>query len=418
MRFGFSETNNQNQKHMSEAPSAALQRRPATPTDIVRQHLESPKFLEQIKNAMPSGEDGRRLVRGAITAMQKNPKIAECEQPSIFTSMLTCAQLGLQLDGREAHLVPFSKKSGDKWVKECTLVPDYKGLVRLALQSDSVSFVHADVVCENDEFEYDRGQVIKHKINFRADRGPVYCVYALARFKDGGEKAEVMSCADVEAIRNGSPGKDGKPWTQNWGEMAKKTVFKRLCKWVPLSAKASEAVHIDNSIEGAHGAVDVDATEVTDAVELPKRADRAPRSANATVVDAGSPPPPTAPQGADPIPFPKQNPAPAPAAAATPPPAKPKGLPRKQPAPAAAPPPPPPAPAESAQDPGDDVPPMVAWMNKHGITTPEVEKALCDYLGEDVRIDNVLKMQPAHVTFILNQPDELAEAILNNRSPV
>lgn len=379
-----------------------LQKRAATPVDVVRTHLESPAFLEQIKLAMPTGEDGRRLVRGAITAMQKNPKIAECERTSIFTSMLTCAQLGLQLDGREAHLVPFTTKVGDQWVKSCTLVPDYKGLVRLTLQSDTVSFVHADVVCENDEFDYDRGLVTKHKINFRKDRGPIYCVYAFARFKDGGEKAEVMSRADVEAIRAGSPGANGKPWRENWGEMAKKTVFKRLCKWVPLSARGSEAVSIDNNLELNHGAIDVDGDEVPASVELPKRNQPAPRSANATVVDAGTPPPPETKQAEAVTPPAVQG------EVATPP-AKPKGLPRRQSAAQAATPVTPPPPAKE-----EEVPFIVGWMNEHKIMVPELQQALSEYVGEVV-IDNVLRLPPEHLEFVKQNAQALADSIKGAR---
>jgi recombination protein RecT len=380
---------------MSEAlpPQTAVQKRQAGPVDIVRAHLESPGFLEQVKLAMPRGEDGKRLVRGAITAMQKNPKVGECSQTSIFTSLLTCAQLGLQLDGREAHLVPFWEKDAGqgKGGYVCQLIPDYKGLVRLVLQSEAVSFIHADVVREHDDFEYDRGQILRHKIDFKKSRGEIYAVYAFVKFKDGGEKAEVMSREDVELIRNGSPGKDAKAWRNNWGEMAKKTVFKRLTKWTPLSAPASEAVLLDNQVEGTRGFVDVDDPDMptNDAAELPKRTELAPRTANATVVDAGSPAQPPA----------------------TPPPAKPKGLPRRAAAaPAPAPAAPPPPPAQKAED----VPFIVGWMNEHKIMVPELQQALNEY-GHDIVIDNVLKIPAEQMEFIQQNADALADAIKGAR---
>jgi recombination protein RecT len=383
----------------NQPPPAAIQKRQAGPLDVVRSHLESPAFLDQVKLAMPRGEDGRRLIRGAITAMQKNPKIGECSQGSIFTSLLTCAQLGLQLDGREAHLVPFYDKNAHgegKGGHICTLIPDYKGLVRLVLQSESVSYIHADVVCDADEFEYDRGTILKHRINFRNPRGKVYAVYALARFKDGGEKAEVMSVEDVELIRSRSQGKDGKPWRENWNEMAKKSAFKRLTKWTPLSAPASEAVNLDNRIEGTHGFVDVDDPEGGQAPEpLPKRESRAPRAADVTV-DAGTPPPPES---------------------APPPPAQPKrtNLPRRPPVPPSAPPPPatppPPPPAPS----NEEVPFVVGWMNQHKIVTSEIEQALSEYMGEAVTVDNVTKLSKEHSAFIEANADALADAIKGAR---
>lgn len=385
---------------------ATLPKRQAGPLDIVRQHLESPAFLEQVKLAMPRGEDGKRLIRGAITAMQKNPKVGQCAQGSIFTSLLTCAQLGLQLDGREAHLVPFWEKDvGDgKGGYVCQLIPDYKGLVRLVIQSESISFVHADVVREHDEFEYDRGQIIRHKIDFKKSRGEIYAVYAFARFKDGGEKAEVMSREDVEAIRNGAPGKDAKAWRNNWGEMAKKTVFKRLTKWTPLSAPASEAVLLDNTIEGTRGFVDLDDDTPEDVgKKLPERTERAPRNAQATVVDAGTP--------ADPLKTTEvQTPPPPPPAQATP--ASGRGLPRRNAKATVIDPTPPPAPPQPAEE--EKAPFIVSWMNQHKIMIPELQAALNEYVGP-ITIDNVLKIPADHLSFVEANAQAMAEAIIAAR---
>lgn len=35
------------------------------------------------------------------------------------------------------------------------------------MRSGTVSNIHADVVCDNDEFEYDRGELKRHKIDSR-----------------------------------------------------------------------------------------------------------------------------------------------------------------------------------------------------------------------------------------------------------
>ena len=222
-------------------------KRAATPVDVVRAHVESPQFLEQLRRAMPDGRSGVRLVRGAVTALQRNPKLAEAaaaNQPSFFAALLTVAQMGLELDGRQCHLVPFFNKKTDKI--EVQAIPDYKGLVELVMETGKVSRVHADVVCENDEFDYDMGEIRRHRINLREPRGADYAVYAFAQFKDGSQKAEVLSSEEVESIRKRSRQADSGPWMTDWREMAKKTAFKRLSKWLPLSPEVTEAIIVDN----------------------------------------------------------------------------------------------------------------------------------------------------------------------------
>jgi recombination protein RecT len=164
---------------------------------------------------------------------------SETGKLSALSAITTVAELGLELDGRRAHLIPFKN--------EITLVVDYKGLVELVMRNKDIVSIHADVVCENDIFNYSKGIVQDHIINFKEARGKVYAVYAVVTFTNGSEKAEVMTFDEVEKIRLNAPGKNSDPWTKWWNEMAKKTVFKRLCKWLPLPAKAQDAItHDDN----------------------------------------------------------------------------------------------------------------------------------------------------------------------------
>jgi recombination protein RecT len=176
--------------------------------------------------------------------MTRTPKLEKCDPYSFFSSLLTLAQFGLEPDGRRAHLIPFENRK--RGVVECQLIIDYKGLVELILRSGVVSYVHADVICENDQFDYDRGELKTHKIDFRQPRGPVYAAYSMCRFKDGGEKVEVMTRDEIESIRNRSKAGQNGPWVTDWNEMAKKTVFRRLSKWLPLSPEYRDALDVDD----------------------------------------------------------------------------------------------------------------------------------------------------------------------------
>jgi recombination protein RecT len=128
------------------------------------------------------------------------------------------------------------------------LIIDYKGLVELVYRSGVVANVHADIVCENDDFVYDRGQLVKHQISFREDRGEMYAAYCLVRMKDGTEKCEVLTKREIDSIRARSKASKSGPWVTDYNEMAKKTAFRRVSKWIPLSAEIRDAVVGDDDV--------------------------------------------------------------------------------------------------------------------------------------------------------------------------
>ena len=150
---------------------------------------------------------------------------------------MSCAQLGLVPDGRRAHLIPFKDS--------CTLVIGYQGLLELVLRSGEISNVTVQAVCENDEFIWSTGDVT-HSIDFRKPRGEAYAYYALATRKDGTRQAEVMTRSEVDRIRSMSQGRDSAAWSKHYDEMAKKTVFRRLAKWLPISSERfNQALDVD-----------------------------------------------------------------------------------------------------------------------------------------------------------------------------
>lgn len=213
----------------------------AAPRKDLKDLLQGEQFKNAVALCMPKHLTPERFVRVALTALMRTPQLQKCSQESLFKCLLDLSALGLEPDGRRAHLIPFGS--------ECTLIIDYKGLVELMMRSGLVANIHADVVCENDEFEYDRGEVTKHRIDFRKDRGPVYAVYCRVTMKDGSTKCEALSRREVEAVRGRSRAKDNGPWVTDWNEMAKKTACRRVSKWVPLSVEFREAVDTEDELE-------------------------------------------------------------------------------------------------------------------------------------------------------------------------
>jgi len=210
----------------------------------IRDHLESESFQKQLATVIPRHCDAERMARIAIMAMNRTPKLKECDQSSFFKCLLDLSMWGLEPDGRRAHLIPFeNRKLG---IVECQLIIDYKGLVELAMRSGDIASIHADCVCENDMFKVNLGKVVEHSIDYRKPRGAVHAFWAVVEFKDGGQKFEVMTRDEVEAIRQRSRAGNSGPWMTDYNEMGKKTVFRRLTKWIPLSAEIRDAYDRDS----------------------------------------------------------------------------------------------------------------------------------------------------------------------------
>ena len=204
----------------------------------LRQQLAGDYFKQQVALALPKHMTADRFVRVGLTAILKTPKLADCTPESVIQCMLNCSALGLEPDGRRAHLIPYGNV--------CTLIVDYKGIVELAKRSGDVANVFAQVVCENDSFQWENGEV-KHQIDFKRERGAMYAAYATITFKDSTKQTDVMTKAEVDAIRRRSKASGSGPWVTDYNEMAKKTVFRRASKWITLSPEVAEALEKEDA---------------------------------------------------------------------------------------------------------------------------------------------------------------------------
>lgn len=210
----------------------------------IKDWLVSDEFKRQIAMALPKHLTPDRFIRVALTAMMRTPKLAQCTQASLFKCLLDLSQLGIEPDGRRAYLIP--RGNSNAKTIECTYIVDYKGLVELVMRSGLVSNIHADIVCDNDEFEYNIGEIVKHKIDFKKDRGKAYAAYAIVTLKDGTKKCEVLAADEIEKIRKQSPNGNTGPWIAYPYEMWKKTAFRRCHKWLSLSPETQRLIEMDD----------------------------------------------------------------------------------------------------------------------------------------------------------------------------
>lgn len=245
-----------------------------------------------LQAVLPKHVSPERMLKIALGALRTTPKLMDCTVESLFGAVVQCAQLGLEPNTPMGHvyLIPFDKKKqqGGQWIVERTdvqIVIGYKGMLDLARRSGQIISISAHEVCERDEFDYAYGleERLHHKPAL-GDRGQIVAFYAVAKLKDGGHCFEVMSRAQVEEIRNDSQGYKAaeinakkykknadSPWHNNFGEMGRKTVTRRLFKWLPMSiematasalegrAEAGQTQELDTVLSGEFSVIDPDA---------------------------------------------------------------------------------------------------------------------------------------------------------------
>lgn len=203
----------------------------------IKSLINSDTMREQFARALPKHLSAERFARVAITALSRTPKLQDCTPASMMKCLLDLSAMGLEPDGRRAHLIPYGS--------EATLIIDYKGLIELIRRSGDIVSIRAETVCQADEFTWRNGEV-DHQVNWRADRGAIQAVYAEAIMKSGERQTAVMTLEEINAIRSKSRAGRSGPWVDHFGEMAKKTAVRRLAKMLPLSSELQSAIERDD----------------------------------------------------------------------------------------------------------------------------------------------------------------------------
>lgn len=214
-------------------------------------------YKSKISNALPSGLVAEKMLSAVNTEIGKNQKLQECSPSSFIGTVLVCSQLGL-VPGPLGHVYLIPYKNSSKGVTECKLIIGYRGLLELARRSGQIKKMVVRDVFENDTFEYAYGLVEKcNHIPSESDRGEFRGAYAVVTYQDNTTQFEYMSRSQIDKIRDMSSdyswwcrnGKRGSTpiWESHYEEMAKKTVIRRMAKYLPLSTESQNIIAIDEA---------------------------------------------------------------------------------------------------------------------------------------------------------------------------
>ena len=235
--------------------TGAMTTQAAAPMTVKKQsgvldHLQSESFKRQLQMALPKFFDTDRFVRSAISDFRLNPALQECSVPSVLGFYMQSAMCGLEPSSvlGQCYPVPFNnRKTG---AKECQFIMGYRGMASIARRSGEVLSIDAKIVHEKDEFRlvYGLESDIHHVPCIDGDPGMMVGAYCIVRFKDGSYQFEYMPKAKIDEHRKRSKASAYGPWVTDYEEMAKKTVFRSIFKWLPISIEAMEATKADSNV--------------------------------------------------------------------------------------------------------------------------------------------------------------------------
>lgn len=196
--------------------------------------------LEKSAEALPQDFNKARFMQNCMAMMQDGKTdFSKCEPRSVIRTLLKGSFLGLDFFNRECYAIPYGN--------QCSFQTDYKGLIKLAKKyaNPPVKDIYAKLVRKGDKFEEAVFNGVQ-SVSFQPEPfndGEILGAFAVCLYQDGSMIYDVMSKADIENTRQTYSAKNSPAWNNTWGEMAKKTVLRRLCKLITLDFDSIEQVN-------------------------------------------------------------------------------------------------------------------------------------------------------------------------------
>lgn len=218
----------------------------------VRSWLEGDNLNKQIVSYFRNDKAASmQFVTAAIDYIRRTPKLLECTKTSLIMSFLQLAQFRFMPSSvsGEAFVIPYKDRHSQTTQAQFQL--GYQGILTLLYRHPKVSTVAAQIVYENDTFEYEEGLEprLVHKPAIGEDRGKPVAVYAVAKMADGSKVFKVMSEDEVMKIKamSKAAGSKHSPWNSNDPEkwMWRKTCIIQLSKTLPKTHDFNIAVAKD-----------------------------------------------------------------------------------------------------------------------------------------------------------------------------
>lgn len=186
--------------------------------------------LDRISNALPEDFNKQRFALGFISMIQDHPELKKYPKEELATAVVRAALDNLDVlngevyihEGRNGKIgYDISYKGMRKMVIERSVKPADNVIAKLIKEGDTV-----------DEEIVSGKAHIHYKSKF-GNNGAIIGAFAICSFKDGSEIYEIMTKEEIDACKAKS--RNSGAWKDFYGEQAKKSVIRRLCKQIPLN---------------------------------------------------------------------------------------------------------------------------------------------------------------------------------------
>lgn len=259
-------------------------------------YLTQDAVKNQINNVI-GGKNGQRFISAIVSAVNNNPGLKECSNPSILSAALLGESLKLSPSPQlgQYYMVPFDNKK--KGCKEAQFQIGYKGYIQLAIRSGQYKKLNVLGIKEGELIRFDplNEEIEVNLIEDEEEReqAPTVGYYAMFEYTNGFKKAMYWSKKKMAAHaekysfafgRNGGiktlekidrgeiPENDmwkySSFWFKDFDGMAYKTMLRQLIsKWGIMSIDMMTAMDADTSVineDGTHTYVESEDNVVSD----------------------------------------------------------------------------------------------------------------------------------------------------------
>ena len=246
---------------------------------VARKQVKSPFTAYLAKDAVKKqindvigGANGQRFISAIVSAVNVNPSLGECTNPSILSAALLGESLKLSPSPQLGHyyMVPFDDKERGK---VATFQLGYKGYIQLAIRSGNYKKINVMEIKDGELVSYDpfNEEIVLQPIQDVDEREQTETIgyYAMFEYINGFKKViywskkQMLQHADkyspafsqsaYEKLQNGEiPNNEmwkySSFWYKDFDGMAKKTLIRQLIgKWGVMSAEMTQAMELDNN---------------------------------------------------------------------------------------------------------------------------------------------------------------------------
>lgn len=228
-------------------------------------YLTNDAVKNQINNIV-GGKNGDRFISSIVSAVQVNPALQECTNPSILSAALLGESLKLSPSPQlgQYYMVPFNNNK--KGCKEAQFQLGYKGYIQLAIRSGQYKKLNVLAIKEGELVRFDQ---LNEEIEVQLmddeearEEAPTVGYYAMFEYTNGFKKAMYWSKKKMEAhalkYSKGYAAKKGYTfWEKDFDGMAYKTMLRQLIsKWGIMSIDMMSAMDSDMAVIHEDGTKD------------------------------------------------------------------------------------------------------------------------------------------------------------------